>query len=180
MEAEGEEKDSEKEECDERDKYLVEWEPNDTANPRNWSTGYKSWITFQLGMLALAASLGSSIISPAEEAIMRYTHVSSEVAVLPISFYILGFAFGPMLWAPVSEVGYMLDVKQMAQWIDNCLGLGPQMGHGACHVLLRSILYWDCYKQERCIDHDHPFLRWGLRICPREQCLGRTGRYVGS
>ncbi len=89
---------------DEKDSYLVDWEPNDKANPRNWSTAYKSFITFQLGMLALAASLGSSIISPAEDAIMAYTHISSEVAVLPISLYILGFAFGPLLWAPVSEV----------------------------------------------------------------------------
>ena len=88
----------------EKDSFLVDWEPNDTANPRNWSTGYKSWITFQLGMLALSASLGSSIISPAEDAIIQYTHISSEVAVLPISLFILGFAFGPMLWAPVSEV----------------------------------------------------------------------------
>lgn len=96
---------SEKEkEKDEKQTYLVNWEPNDKANPRNWSTSYKSWITFQLGMLALSASLGSSIISPAQDAIMAYTKISSEVAVLPISFYILGFAFGPLLWAPVSEV----------------------------------------------------------------------------
>ena len=89
---------------DEQDPYLVDWEPNDASNPRNWSTLYKSWITFQLGMLALAASLGSSIISPAEDTIIRYTHISTEVAVLPISLYILGFAFGPLLWAPISEV----------------------------------------------------------------------------
>lgn len=93
-----------KQEKNEKDTYLVRWEPNDTSNPRNWSTSYKSWITFQLGMLALSASLGSSITSPAEDAIMKYTHTSSEVAVLPISLYILGFAFGPLLWAPVSEV----------------------------------------------------------------------------
>ena len=97
------EKENEKKK-DEKDSYLVDWEPNDKANPRNWSTLYKSWMTFQLAMLALSASLGSSIISPAEDAIIAYTHISAEVAVLPISLYILGFAFGPLLWAPVSEV----------------------------------------------------------------------------
>ena len=91
-------------EKDDKNSYRVDWEPNDKENPRNWSTSYKSWITFQLGMLAMSASLGSSIISPAEDAITAYTRISSEVAVLPISFYILGFAFGPLLWAPVSEV----------------------------------------------------------------------------
>ena len=102
---------SEKDEKDEKNTYLVDWEPNDVANPQNWSTAYKSWITVQLGMLALAASLGSSIISPAENAIMDYTRISSEVAVLPISFYILGFAFGPLLWAPVSEVCPMINCR---------------------------------------------------------------------
>ena len=103
-------KDKEKDDQDDKDEedgpkaYLVDWEPNDQANPRNWSNPYKSWITFQLGMLALSASLGSSITSPAEDAIMAYTHISSELAVLPVSFYILGFAVGPLLWAPVSEV----------------------------------------------------------------------------
>ena len=55
-------------------------------------------------MLAMAASLGSSIISPAQNAIAEYTHVSPEVAILSISLYILGFACGPLLWAGTSEV----------------------------------------------------------------------------
>jgi len=33
------------------DRNIVDWDGDtDPANPRNWSTGYKSWITFQLGM----------------------------------------------------------------------------------------------------------------------------------
>ena len=95
---------SEEDEENRKDAYLVDWEPNDKANPRNWSTLYKSWITFQLAMLAVSASLGSSIISPAEDAIMAYAHISAELSVLPVSFYILGFAVGPLVWAPFSEV----------------------------------------------------------------------------
>jgi len=71
-----------------KDQYLVEWDgPDDKANPRNWSTGYKSWITFQLGMLALAASLGSSIISPALPTVATDVGISNEVAVLAIALY---------------------------------------------------------------------------------------------
>jgi hypothetical protein len=69
------------------DANLVDWKPGDLENPRNWSPGYKCWVTFQLGMLAFSASLGSSIISPAESAIAQYVGVSSEVAVLSISLY---------------------------------------------------------------------------------------------
>lgn len=77
-------------EKEEGDPFLAKWEPDDKANPKNWTTAYRSWCTFQLGMLALSASLGSSIISPAEADIAAYTGISSEVAVLVISLYILG------------------------------------------------------------------------------------------
>jgi hypothetical protein len=71
-----------------KDPNLVDWDGEaDPANPRNWGKGYKSWITFQLGMLALAASLGSSIIAPGENAIAQYVGVSKEVTVLSISLY---------------------------------------------------------------------------------------------
>ena len=70
------------------DPYLVKWDVNDPENPRNWSVTYKFWVTFQLGMLALAASLGSSIISPTGDAIAAYLGVSSEVSVLSVSLYV--------------------------------------------------------------------------------------------
>ena len=86
------------------DAFLVRFDDNEPANPRNWRPWYKAFITLQLGMLAFAGSLGSSIISPAEGAIAEEFQVSREVTVLCISLYVLGFALGPSLWAPVSEV----------------------------------------------------------------------------
>lgn len=86
------------------DPFLVKWQPNDPENPREWPTLYKSWITFQLGMLALSASLGSSIIAPAEPDIAEYVGVSVEVTVLIISLFVIGFAVGPIAWAPISEI----------------------------------------------------------------------------
>ncbi|GAB7354570.1 hypothetical protein MBLNU459_g5021t1 [Dothideomycetes sp. NU459] len=83
---------------------LVSWEHGDPSNPRNWSPAYKWWLTFQLGMLALTASMGSSIVAPSEMSIAQMTGVTAEVSVLCISLYILGFAFGPLLWAPISEL----------------------------------------------------------------------------
>ena len=126
----------EKEKKDEKDSYLVDWEPNDKANPRNWSTSYKSFITFQLGMLALSASLGSSIISPAEDAIMAYTHISAEVAVLPISLYILGFAFGPLLWAPVSEVWGRKWSMEPAVFCLGLFSIGTATSTNAASILI--------------------------------------------
>ncbi|QIX00362.1 hypothetical protein AMS68_005879 [Peltaster fructicola] len=84
--------------------FKVAFEPDDPLDPRNFSTKYKIWITFVLGMLALSASLGSSIVSPAEQAVAEEFGVSSEVTILMISLYVLGFCVGPLIWAPVSEL----------------------------------------------------------------------------
>jgi hypothetical protein len=92
------------------DPNIVDWDgTNDPENPRNWSTGYKSWITCQLGMLALSASLGSSIIAPAEKEIAKYVGVSTEVAVLAISLY--------MYVAAPSFVHDFLLSNFMAVWV---------------------------------------------------------------
>lgn len=88
----------------EKDAFLVEFDDGDPLNPRNWNKWYKGFVTFQLGMLALCGSLGSSIISPASNAIQQQFNVSQEVTVLNVSLYVLGFALGPSLWAPISEV----------------------------------------------------------------------------
>lgn len=79
---------------DEKDAFKVDFEEGDKANPRNWSRARKAFMTFQLGMLALSASLGSSIIAPAEPKIAAYLGISEEITVLAVSLYVLGFAFG--------------------------------------------------------------------------------------
>lgn len=67
--------------------YLVKWDQDEVLNPQNWTPRYKWWVTSQLGMLAFAGSLGSSITTSADDTIARYTGVSSEVAVLDVSLY---------------------------------------------------------------------------------------------
>ena len=86
------------------DAFLVKFDPGERTNPRNWSTAYKSFLTFVLGMQALCGSLGSSIIAPAEAVIAQKFGVSTEVTVLCVALYVLGFALGPSCWAPISEV----------------------------------------------------------------------------
>ncbi|KAL7941179.1 major facilitator superfamily domain-containing protein [Trichoderma barbatum] len=89
---------------DEATPIIVKWDENEPANPFNWATPYKAFITFQLGMIAMAASVGSSIMAPTEPTLQKVFHVGHEVSVLCTSLYILGFAFGPLCWAPLSEL----------------------------------------------------------------------------
>jgi hypothetical protein len=72
--------------------FIVKWDTNDPDNPLNWSHGYKSWVVFQLSMLALAASVASSMIAPANPILARYLGVSDTVVVLDISLFVYDFS----------------------------------------------------------------------------------------
>jgi MFS transporter, DHA1 family, multidrug resistance protein len=57
-----------------------------------------------LSYTCLCSSFTSSIFSTATKEIGAEFHVSIEVAVISSSLYILGFAFGPLIWGPLSEL----------------------------------------------------------------------------
>ncbi|KAJ5651428.1 major facilitator superfamily domain-containing protein [Penicillium longicatenatum] len=84
--------------------FKVGFESDDVTNPKNFSTLYKIWLVFQMSMLAMTGALGSSIISPGSTQIAEYTDTSVEVTSLTVALFVLGWAFGPMIWAPISEV----------------------------------------------------------------------------
>ncbi|KAA8644135.1 hypothetical protein EYZ11_001705 [Aspergillus tanneri] len=89
---------------DDRDAFLVRFEDGDKENPKNWKPYYKLWLTIEMGMLAFVGSLGSSIMTPASATLSAYLDVSIEATVLVLSLFVLGFALGPLLWAPISEI----------------------------------------------------------------------------
>lgn len=68
--------------------FLVKWDVDDKDNPQNWSLGYKSWVTVQLSMLALAASVASSLIAPANPVVAKYLGINDTVVVLDISLFV--------------------------------------------------------------------------------------------
>jgi multidrug resistance protein len=53
--------------------------------------------------LKSGSTIASSIYTPAINDIIQTFHVSSTVAILPYSLYVLGLAFGPMIGSPCSE-----------------------------------------------------------------------------
>ena len=57
-----------------------------------------------LGYTTVVSAFTSSIFSAATRAVAGQFHVSTEVGVLGVSLYVLGFATGPILWAPLSEL----------------------------------------------------------------------------
>jgi DHA1 family multidrug resistance protein-like MFS transporter len=88
-----------------REEYVVEFSgPDDPLHAMNWPLRKKLATAAMLGFTTLTAAFGSSIFSAATGAIQQHFGVGSVVATLGTSFYVLGFATGPILWAPLSEL----------------------------------------------------------------------------
>ena len=88
-----------------REEYVVEFDgPEDPMHAQNWPLKKKLVIACVLGYVTLTAAFGSSIFSAATRSVALHFHVSTEVGILGISLYVLGFATGPLIWAPMSEL----------------------------------------------------------------------------
>ncbi|CUS13492.1 unnamed protein product [Tuber aestivum] len=88
-----------------RDRYLVDFSgPDDPVHGQNWPLKKKLITAAVLGYTTLVSAWGSSVFSSATAQVAMYFGISTEVATLGLSFYVLGFASGPLVWAPYSEL----------------------------------------------------------------------------
>ncbi|KAB8071422.1 major facilitator superfamily domain-containing protein [Aspergillus leporis] len=87
------------------DDYLVDFEgPDDPWFPQNWSSWQKLFIGAILAFTCLSSTFDSAILSASASSIAKHFGVSLEVVALSSSLYIAGYALGPLLWAPLSEL----------------------------------------------------------------------------
>ncbi|KAF2239141.1 rade putative MSF transporter [Viridothelium virens] len=96
-----------------QDKNIVWWEEpadQDPANPLNWSAKKKWGNIAILSGITLVTPLASSIFAPVVPEVMAEFHSNSDLlATFIVSVYLLGFAFGPLIIGPLSEIyGRML------------------------------------------------------------------------
>ncbi|KAK9426587.1 putative Major facilitator superfamily (MFS) profile domain-containing protein [Seiridium unicorne] len=88
----------------EEDPYRISWIPHDPRNPMGFSTATKWFITLMVALSTLAVALVSSAYTGGLKQIILEFGISQELATLGVSLFVVGFAVGPLLWAPLSEV----------------------------------------------------------------------------
>ncbi|EXL68064.1 hypothetical protein FOPG_15861 [Fusarium oxysporum f. sp. conglutinans race 2 54008] len=88
----------------EEDPYLVKWIPNDPRNPMAFSNATKWFITMTVAIATLAVALVSSAYTGGIIQIIEEFRISQDLATLGVSLFVVGFATGPLLWAPLSEM----------------------------------------------------------------------------
>ena len=85
--------------------YLIDWLEADVENPQAFGTSYKWTISVFVSFATLAVALSSSAYAGAVPSLREEFpgHTQTEYT-LGVSMFVLGFAIGPLLWAPLSEV----------------------------------------------------------------------------
>ncbi|KAK1061131.1 hypothetical protein LTR33_012767 [Friedmanniomyces endolithicus] len=77
----------------------LHWDIN-PLNPRNWSKRKKWAHTLVAALVTFTISLASSIFAPASSFLTSALDTTAVIATLPLSVFLLGFAFGPFIsWA---------------------------------------------------------------------------------
>ncbi|KUJ17914.1 putative MFS multidrug transporter [Mollisia scopiformis] len=89
-----------------KDKYTVDWDgPHDPTSPLNWSLTRK-WANLAIvSCLAFLTPLASSMFAPSVPVVMANFHsTNTELASFVVSIFVLGFAIGPIVVGPLSEL----------------------------------------------------------------------------
>ncbi|EUC45515.1 hypothetical protein COCMIDRAFT_36794 [Bipolaris oryzae ATCC 44560] len=83
---------------------ILRFEDGDPENPDNWGRWKKIYAIFVAIISVMNSTMNSSLAAGATGPISRHFNEHSEyMLVLPTSMYLVGYAFGPMLWGPLSE-----------------------------------------------------------------------------
>ncbi|KAJ4138678.1 hypothetical protein NW768_002531 [Fusarium equiseti] len=102
----------------ETSKTIITFQKDDPENPYNWSRNKKLFILFTATMTlfngTLASSLPANVTAPMSAAYgVDNTQGNPELA-LPISLFLVGYLFGPLVFGPLSELEGRRYVVQTA------------------------------------------------------------------
>ncbi|CAK3997345.1 related to fluconazole resistance [Lecanosticta acicola] len=88
-----------------KEEYVVEFEGHeDPRHAQNWPLKKKLIISVVMIFDSLSATFASSIFSPAQTYVGNEFHIGREVTTLTTSLFVLGYACGPVVFAPISEL----------------------------------------------------------------------------
>jgi DHA1 family multidrug resistance protein-like MFS transporter len=84
---------------------LVDWYyTDDLENPHNWSNGKRAFVTILICLYTFVVYTTSAIYTSSTEGVMKEFGVSTLVATLGLSLYVLGYGTGPLVFSPLSEI----------------------------------------------------------------------------
>ncbi|RMD43858.1 hypothetical protein DV735_g1188, partial [Chaetothyriales sp. CBS 134920] len=89
-----------------KDPNIVDWDgPDDPRRPVNWPRARKWTVLSVVSTITLLTPLASSMVAPGVPLVMEeFNNKSETIGSFVVSIYLLGYAIGPLLLAPMSEL----------------------------------------------------------------------------
>lgn len=84
--------------------FEVIFEDGDPENPRNWSRGYRAWITFCVSYTTWVVVLYSTSYTASIPGLVEEYGSTTTITTLGLTTYLLGLAAGSLVVAPMSEL----------------------------------------------------------------------------
>ncbi|KAH7371780.1 major facilitator superfamily domain-containing protein [Cadophora sp. MPI-SDFR-AT-0126] len=110
--------------------------PDDPYRPINWPFRKKLITTLLYGLTTMGSTWASSVYSPAVNQISEEYGVTEEVGTLGVSFLLMGFGLGPLLWAPLSEVYGRKPAVLAPYFVAACFSFGTATAKDIQTILL--------------------------------------------
>lgn len=82
------------------DYELVTYTVNDPDNPKNWSKGFRWYITMVVAWICFVVAFCSSVITADFVGVEKTFGVSEEVALLTLTVFVVGFGVGKIVFLP--------------------------------------------------------------------------------
>nr|ASK38705.1 major facilitator superfamily transporter [Paecilomyces divaricatus] len=104
---------------DAEDPTLITWDgPDDPANPKNWSRRRKWAATMVVSGFNFISPLASAMIAPCLPALAAELDITSSVEQsMALSVFVLGYAVGPLVVGPLSELYGRVPVLQTSNLV---------------------------------------------------------------
>ncbi|PBP26621.1 hypothetical protein BUE80_DR002411, partial [Diplocarpon rosae] len=127
----------------ERD-FIVGWdepEDHDPENPMNWSST-KKWLNIcTISTISFIVPLVSSMLAPGVHLVMEdFDTRSSTFATFVVSIFVLGFACGPLILAPLSELYGRVIIYNITNVLFLCFTIMCALSQNASMLLAARFL----------------------------------------
>ncbi|KAG2139189.1 major facilitator superfamily domain-containing protein [Suillus bovinus] len=120
--------------------FLVLFDEDDSANPKNWSVAKKWYLTIAAALLVVNATFSSSAPSSLAPTFMEEFGISQEVATLPVSLFVCGYCVGPLVWAPLSEQYGRRPIFIISFIVYLCFQIGCALSQNIASILIFRFL----------------------------------------
>ncbi|KAJ7021438.1 major facilitator superfamily domain-containing protein [Mycena alexandri] len=109
---------------------------DDPENPRNWSTARKTTTTTVLSLWVLTLTYSSTAYVTSLPALVERYHMSQEVGILGVTLTVFGFAAGPLIFGPASELYGRQIVYRLSGICYTAFGFGAAFAPNVASLLI--------------------------------------------